>query len=72
MHHPNAIAGSFGLSQPSIFHGAMVPRFKCDLALSSVERGSQYIGFPYLLCYVSVSRNISAMAGKSLLKTTPV
>ena len=47
---------------------AIEPCFKCDLAISSGERDSLNKGFPYLLCYASVSCNIFAMAGQTLMK----
>ena len=40
-----------------------------DLAMSSSEKDSQDIGFPYLLFYASLSCNISATAGQNLMKT---
>ena len=36
--------------------------------MSSGERDSLNLGFPYLLCYMSVCCNISVMAGQNTMK----
>ena len=36
--------------------------------MSSGERDSLNLGFPYLLCYLSVCCNISAMDGQNMMQ----
>ena len=46
-----------------IYDSAML---RCDFAMSSGERDFLNSGFPCLICYASVSYNISEMVGQSL------
>ena len=62
-HFPNNVSLKFYLI-------TVVTCFMCDLAMSSGERDSLNISFPYLLCYASASCNISAMAGQNLMKVS--
>ena len=76
VHHSNASSWQFWSQSALTFSKivfqvyiiAIEPCFKCDLAMSSGERDSLNKGCPYLLCYASVSCNISAMAGQNLMK----
>ena len=76
MHLPNASSWQFeSQSAPTsskIVFGVniitIVPYSRCNLLMSSGEKDSLNLGFPYLFCYVSVIYNISAMAGQSLIK----
>ena len=51
---------------------AIVPCYRCDFAMSSGERDSLNLGFPFLLCYASVCCNFSAMACQNSMKTPGV
>ena len=77
VNHPNANSWQFE-SPPALAFSkiacqvyiiTIVPCSRCDFAMSSGERNSLNLGFPYLR-YVPVRHNISAMAGQNLMKNS--
>ena len=50
-----------------VYNITIVPCSRRDFAMSSGERDSLYLGFPYLICFESVCLNSSAKAGQNVM-----
>ena len=65
VHHLNTINWQ---SVFQVYIKTIMPCSMCDFAMSSGERDSVSLGFPYLICFASVCFNISAIIGRLFYK----